>query len=316
MGRKKAGKIVNFSTYSGYTNSDITTKKEKKVKKERRKLFNGKFIIFLLLLISLICVCLFTPAFNITQITVKYNGIENVDKNVVIQETDNAQEQVEELEDNQQEINGGNSVPYTNQEIIDMSQIVIGTNIFRANTNSVIDKILAAPYVKSVKVTRKLPSTMVIDIEQRYVKAYVDYIGSYMCIDETGFCIDSIQKPDKVDGIPIITGLSPKDMVKGFAIGEILDVDDPVKIQKYTNLFELLQKNELNLDIEKIDLSNTGNTIILIENQNKIIEFGNMENVNAKIPFLKKILEVEVDKKGTIYMNKTSDPIFSEKVGG
>ena len=167
----------------------------------------------------------------------------------------------------------------------------------------------------AVEVKRILPSTIKIEVEEREIKAYVDYIGAYMCIDETGFCVDSIKKDQKEENIPIVRGINPIDSIQGFMIGDILNADDSIKVQRLSNLLYLIEKNELGLEIYEIDITDKDNVSIIINNGDIRINFGDMSNMNIKIPFLPKILEDKQGKKGIINMNSDSDdiqPIFSE----
>ena len=99
----------------------------------------------------------------------------------------------------------------------------------------------------------------------------------------------------------------------------MLNADDSIKLQRVVNVLSLIEKNELNLDILEIDVNDRDNVIVLINNGDIKINFGDMSNMNIKTPFLPAILEDKEGKKGTIYMNSDSDniqPIFSEIIGG
>lgn len=319
MGKKKSAKIIDFSLYSGYSlnqnlkidnNKDNNKREEenKKVKSKKRKrkkntIINGKLLLFLLIIITVCCFCLFTPGFNVNKIIIQdVNKIEYVESH----NYDVAEE------------NTGNN-HYTKQEIVDMSGIIIGTNIFKTSITQVEENIEKASYIKNATVLRVLPSTIRIEIEERTIVAYVDYIGAYMCIDETGYCVDSIKKESKKNDLPVIKGINAVDSTKGFTIGQILETDDNIKLQRLIYLLNLLKREELNLQIQEIDILDKENVIVIINNGDIKINFGDMSNMNTKIPFLPEILEDKQGKKGTIYMNSDSEniqPIFSELIGG
>lgn len=308
MAKNKTGKIVNFSMYSGYMpNSEIQKSKNKKKKKKRgndnKRLRKGRvtFILLLLFVLAIMYICLFTPLFNITKITIKYkdNNLMNL-----------VSEDLSDMETYSK---------YTDNEIINISGIKIGNNIFKEDLSRAEQLITLAPYVKIATTARKFPGEVIVYIEERYKKAYIDYVGSYVCIDEEGYMLETIKKEEKIDNLPIITGITPKDIVKGFTLGEIIDADDPIKIQRIVNIFSLINKNEIMLDIKSIDVSDKDNVNITIDDGAKMIKFGNLSNMNAKIVYLKEILELTKDKNGTIIMDSSDDdlkPIFSEEIGG
>ena len=320
MAKKKTGKIVDFSSYSGYmiNNNIQNTEKEKKQKKSRkknnrkidnRKIRKGKVVVILLLLLALAIayICLFTPLFNITKITIKYDdsSLIHLDKN----SKDLTQE--EKLVETYSK--------YSDNEIITISNIKMGNNIFKEDLSKSQELIISAPYIKNAAIARKFPGEVIIYIRERQKKAYIDYVGSYVCIDEEGYMLESIKKEEKIDHLPIITGITPRDIVKGFELGQLIDADDPIKIQRITNIFSLISKNELVLNIHSIDVSDKDNVNVTIDNGTKTIKFGDLSNMNAKIVYLKEILEHTKDKTGTIIMDSSDDdlkPIFSENIGG
>lgn len=306
-------KIVNFSMYSGYMPTNQSDKKSKKnktnKKKDNKKIKKGKLILVLLILLilAILYTCLFTPLFNITKITIKYE-----DTNLVHLIGNN-----EDISEEQRNVETYSK--YTDNEIITMSNIKIGNNIFKENLSEAEQLIISAPYIKAAAIARKFPGEVIIYLKERQKKAYIDYVGSYVCIDEEGYMLESIKKEEKIDNLPIITGITPKDIVKGFTLGELVDADDPIKIQKITNIFSLISKNDLVLDIQTIDVSDKDNVNITIDDGSKTIKFGDLSNMNAKIVYLKEILEHTKEKKGTIIMDSADDdlkPIFSENIGG
>ena len=59
------------------------------------------------------------------------------------------------------------------EDIISTSNICIGNNIFRINKNKATESIVNNPYINKVTITRKLPSTININVEECQVYAYV-----------------------------------------------------------------------------------------------------------------------------------------------
>lgn len=301
MGKKNKSKIVSFAPYS-------TPKKKKNINS-----ITLWIVFILIIIVSLVCVCLFTDVFDIKNIDVKGINVAYVsDSFDSIQDGETLE--VAKFDTYMAE---DGMAYYTIDEIIKMSGISQGNNIFKENINTAISNIEKAPYVKSVNITRKFPNVITINVEERILKSFVDYVGSYICMDENGYCVNVINKSDRITNQPIVLGLIPKDVVKGFVLGEMLDVDDPIKLQRVLNLLSLIEKNELAIQIETIDVTNADEVIVKLLGRNINVNFGDMGNINLKIQFLPEILNDIGNKEGTILMNTDEDnlkPRFFEKI--
>ena len=82
---------------------------------------------------------------------------------------------------------------YTDDEIINMADCTEGANIFTGiDCGDIRDRLMKDPYMSQVKVKRKLPSTIEIDINERRQVAGVVYGTSYVVIDsEAGIVLPS-----------------------------------------------------------------------------------------------------------------------------
>lgn len=306
MGKTKNNKVVNFSQYAGYT--------KKNKQKKQKKISFVPLIIFLLLVFAIGCFCIFTDVFNIEKIEVKGINVAYVSTDL-----DNIQD-LEDVEPNENKtvyLTEEGMSYYSIDDIISISGITLGNNMFKEDLSEAIEKIESAPYVKSASIVRKFPSTLLINVEERIFKAFVDYVGSYVCIDDTGYIVNIINKSQKTTNHPCIIGITPKDIVKGFVVGETLNADDPIKLQRIVNLLNLIDKNQLQIDIETINISNVDEVIVNLRGGNIVVNFGDMSNMNLKIQFLPEILKDVGNKKGTILMNSDEDnlkPRFFEKI--
>lgn len=294
MPKKQPAKIVNFSGYTGgfdVNKTKVSSKKTTRSKKnEKRKIdnfetkkFNIAPILFIILIAGLVYGCLKAPMFNVKKIL--------VDNNLV----------------------------YTDNEIIVMSRLAMNKNIFLQNTNLAIESIKKAPYTADVKVVRKFPNIMKIILTEREKKAYIDYVGVYAIIDANGMILEEVNKNEASDILPIVKGVLPKDIIKGFELGKRIEADEDLKIQRLLNVLDLMEKNEIIFNINEINVTNKDEILITIEDGAKVINFGDLSNMNIKIKYLEKILESNIGKKGLILMNSNENnlkPIFKETIGG
>lgn len=58
-------------------------------------------------------------------------------------------------------------------EIENLSSINLGTNIFYLNKTEVKNQLLTNPYISDVKIHRKLPSIVVLDVVERKPQYYI-----------------------------------------------------------------------------------------------------------------------------------------------
>lgn len=112
------------------------------------------------------------------------------------------------------EIIGRNEI--SQQELVKLSGVALGNNIFKLNLKDGQDKIQLLPAVKDVKITRKFPSTVVIQLTERSPVAFLSVGNTFVEIDAEGIYIRPGKMQEK--SIPIITGCNVKDAKIGLEI--------------------------------------------------------------------------------------------------
>lgn len=91
----------------------------------------------------------------------------------------------------------------TSKEVIKLSGIKIGQPIARVNSSSVKRKLLALPQVLDVKVNRKLPNSVLIELKMRKVEIAVTASGGgFLVGDASGVTFAKVNKVPR--GVPII----------------------------------------------------------------------------------------------------------------
>lgn len=201
-------------------------------------------------------------------------------------------------------VNGANSV--TREEIIKLSSIYYGENIFRINKKNSMKSIFQNPYVKMIKIKRGIPNRVVIDIIEREIMAYVPYVGSYLNIDEEGMILEinpAINRPD----LPVVKGLK----FETFKVGECLSIENKDQFSTITMLIKEIKNTGMINLISEIDVSDLTNIRLKIKEGIKA-NLGGADNMNYKINFAKSIVE-DVKKqglKGTIEMSHKGNPVF------
>lgn len=253
-------KKSNYDFYEDFND----TKNKRKIKKNKGK---NKFFITIISLLSmtiaLIIMALITPAFNIQEIKVE----------------------------------GNNKVPTAN--IINLSRIKIGQNIFKNNKKKISNYIKENTYIENAEIKRILPSTIIIEVKERKVDYQVKLISSYIYLDKKG---NILENSENKENVIILEGLTTSE--ETLINGKKLNQTDTQNIYKIEKVTEGLKKIEgLDLSEVKINIKNENDFIIYLKNENKKIYIGDGSDLSNKMLYIKKILENEKDNSGTIFIN-------------
>ena len=91
------------------------------------------------------------------------------------------------------------------------SGVTVGNNIFALDTDSAEKKLLENPWISEVKVTRRLPNTLRIELTEREATAVVALGDHLYLVTPEGVPFKEIQAGDPYD-MPLITGASPENL--------------------------------------------------------------------------------------------------------
>jgi cell division protein FtsQ len=261
--------------HTGKANSRIN--KQKEIEQRKRKKRKIKLIIILLIvIITAICIYLLTSE--------RYN-IKNI-----------------EIEGNEE---------LTNEQIKELSGIKIGDNIFSTLEVVVRVKLKENGYDEDVKVKKKYPNSITIQITERK-KAYqiLTETECYIYIDEQGYILDySLNKLD----VTTITGMSitETEIQNLKRLGE----KDLEKMEKILHINDEAKKINIAQDIQQIDVKEE--YVLHLQENKIIINLGDATNLSDRMFYVKAILKEENNNSGTIYVNGNINegfaPYFSAK---
>lgn len=255
----------------------INKEKIKRKKKHKKIKFITKIIIFILLMAGGIIFALVSPIFNIQEIDV---------------------------------INNSN-VP--SDTIISLSGLSKDTNMFKFLKLVVENKIKENPYIEDVKIRRKMPNTIEIEVTERTPEYSIQVLESYAYINEQGYILEVLPENK---GLPIIIGVKTpeEDLIAGNRLNE----DDLEKLEDVIRIKNLAKKYEINEMITSIDISDKNEYSIYLEQANKTIHLGNNTNLSDKMLYAVTIMKEEEGKAGDVFvngdLNSKFQPYFREKV--
>lgn len=94
---------------------------------------------------------------------------------------------------------------YTEQEVLDASCLELGSNLYLINKFEVRDRIFTQlPYVEEVRINRKLPDTLAIEVFECQSAAAVEDGGGFWLVSARGKLLERTDTPPV--GCPLITG--------------------------------------------------------------------------------------------------------------
>jgi len=118
------------------------------------------------------------------------------------------------------------NIYYTQSQIVELSGIVKGENIFRLRTGRVERALESDPYIRFAEAKKDLPGEMLVTVEERAEAVMVKMpapteAGEYIVVDFEGFILRICEQQEM---IPVIEGLTPIDPAPGSPL-KVKEVD-------------------------------------------------------------------------------------------
>ena len=208
------------------------------------------------------------------------------------------------------EIVGNNKL--TRDEAISLSQIEIEENTFKLSKNKIEKNIKQNAYVESVKIKRNLPSTILIEIEERVPTYMITFANAYAYINNQGYFVE-ISK-EKLE-LPIITGYATKE--EDIQLGERLYTEDLKKLDDILQIMKAAESNEIANIVTKINISDKQDYVLELKSEKKTVHVGDTSNLSTKMLYIKEIIEQNKKIEGEILVNTDLNnkwAIFRKKV--
>lgn len=199
-------------------------------------------------------------------------------------------------------ITGNNTL--SKELLVNASGINKEENIFKISLSNGEDEIRKLPYIKVVKIKRKLPKTIDINVIERTGVAQIKSISTYMLLDMEGYILEL--RDNKTENLPTLTG---------FNINNILPGDNIFENQNGSKVEELIGDGDNHNMLSKIhEISyESEENINIILNNGISVAFGPLDNVKYKLRYLNEILiDIEENNRVVkmIMMNKGEHAIL------
>ncbi len=188
-------------------------------------------------------------------------------------------------------VQGNNKL--TAGEIVQVSGIVTGMNIFKADLQTAFARVKVLPMIKEVKINRDFPDTIVIEIVERKPVALVAVDGHFVELDAEGYYLRTGSVA--ANGLPVVTGVQVQAVGPGKKVtGKRLDI----ALQVVQELNDELLNNLSEVHVDNVGLV-TLYTLDGIE-----CRLGTPENVGTKGDyFIQVIKELQEGNKSIKYVD-------------
>ena len=193
------------------------------------------------------------------------------------------------------------STIYTSQQIIEGSDINQGDNLIFVNSEEAEEKLKKAfPYIEDVKISKKVPSTLLVEITQAQVAYSVPYQGAYIYASKTGKILEVQTEP-----------MSGRILVSG---GEVVDQDGQIVVSDiscsaaFKEIAAVLAEKE-NSGITEINVTNIHDIYLIYDGRLKM-ELGSAADLTYKLNYGLQIVEnsgVGPDERGTLNLSLAKD---------
>lgn len=200
----------------------------------------------------------------------------------------------------------------SDEKVISLSSIELHTNMFTLNKSQIKSKLKESSYIEDAKISRKFPSTIVININERIPTYMLQFADSYVYINNQGYMLEISN--EKIE-VPILTGFTTD--LSNIKPGNRINTDDLKKMGMVIRIYQSLANNDISEMLSKIDVSNEKNYTLYFDSEQKKVYLGNASDLSTRIVCLKGILETMEGKPGEIFLNvdlNTEKPYFRENV--
>lgn len=190
------------------------------------------------------------------------------------------------------------NVHYTNEEIMDMvMEGHYGNNSLLLSMKYKDKSVENVPFVEKMDVSVLDPHTIKIEVYEKAMAGYVEYLERYMYFDRDGIVVES--SLEKTQGIPLVTGLVFDHVI----LHEALPVENPDIFQSILSITQLVNKYELSAD--RIHFGSDGTLTLYFEKVK--VALGSGENLDEKVMKLQYMLPELTGKSGTLRMENYTE---------
>lgn len=190
------------------------------------------------------------------------------------------------------------NIHYSNEEIRQMVMGgPMGDNSLFLSMKYAKKSIENIPFISKMDVSVLDPNTIKIDVYEKTVAGYVEYLEKYMYFDKEGTVVEASDA--KTAGIPMVTGLDFDYVV----LNEQLPVADTSVFASILSITQLV--NKYNLSVDRIYYSKNGTITLYFEDIR--VALGAPEKLDEKVMKLQYMLPEIKGRSGVLRMENYTE---------
>lgn len=175
----------------------------------------------------------------------------------------------------------------SSDEIIALSGLIPGLNIFRFDAQTCCQAIESHPVIKQADITRNWDRSVAISVVERQTWAVIPYGGSFLCLDDNGIYFDQVDIPPEGDYLIITVPNPPANIELGQAACP--GATDMIK-QVWSGL-----STDQRAQISEFHYLDQANTLYIYTLKGTEVRFGDLERLDEKLKSLAQVFEIEKD---------------------
>ncbi len=190
------------------------------------------------------------------------------------------------------------NIHYTNEEIINMvMEGHYGNNSLLLSLKYKDKSIVGVPFVEKMDVSVLDPNTIKIEVYEKSLAGYVEYLERYMYFDKDGVVVESSM--EKTAGIPMVTGLKFDHVI----LYEPLPVENAAVFSSILSITQLV--NKYSLSVDRIYFGSDGSVTLYFGDVKASLGVG--DNLDEKIMELQYMIPELEGKSGTLRMENYTE---------
>jgi len=153
---------------------------------------------------------------------------------------------------------------YTPEEIVESSGLIAGDNLMFINTQNISHVIREKlPFINGVKITRKLPDTVLIEVAESTAVASLSFYGELIILDSSGRVLARGLTADitmcgvDMDNLVDIRGVELDDAPLGIILKPEFGTE--LKLQYVQDVLSVMEREGMINDVSYLDVSNIVN---------------------------------------------------------
>ncbi len=199
------------------------------------------------------------------------------------------------------EVSGNTKV--SDNQILQISELEMGDNLFRFNVKKTKDKIRTISYIDEIKILRWFPSGVKIEVTERIPVASLVTKSGYLNVDKKGVIIEGVKKTT----LPVIENIKTTTL----KVGNTLKEKETAQIDRLKEVTEIIKQFDISERLTEFGIDKYGNFKFVIDG-NKNVVLGEEVRLDYKLKMLKSVVdELSPTEEGTIDLSKEGQALYS-----